>query len=292
MCAWIIHLAATAICTKRSQAGLLFAGMLLLSAGASAESLIYLRVIVYPYVLSLTLVGFSLLNAVLLARRYADAFHRAEKLSHDLKESSDKLNCTETAFMNAQMKPHFLFRVLTIITEKCETDPGKASQMILSLAKHLRKPRAYGNISGLETRDRDLDHVRAYTAIGQNRFAGIEGIIDGAGPLPPISLQPLVENAIRHGLRPRRKGGRVVVSLTYDQDQVLFRVEDNGVGMPGDVLTQRTRLPQGSGDFEVYNIHTRLTRLYSQGVSVEKRTGSRHKHQLPGSPERMLICFT
>jgi len=278
VCVWIIYLAVAAIRAKRSQAGFLFVGMLFLSAGAIVDSLIYLQVIAFPYVLSVTLAGFILQNVVLLARRYAQAYRRSEILSHDLQKSLDKLTCTETAFMNAQMKPHFLFSALTVIAEKCETNAGEASQLILSLAKYLRKTMDYSNLRRQESLDRELEHVRAYTAIEQSRFAGIEVDFDLPDPLPPvtlppITLQPLVENAIRHGLRPRREGGRVVVSLSYDHDQVLFRIEDNGVGMAADAPNLLTRLPKGSGGIGLYNIHTRLIRLYGQGLTVQSERG-------------------
>ncbi|MCK9252327.1 MAG: histidine kinase [Clostridiales bacterium] len=286
--AWIIYLAVAAIRAKQSQAGLLFAGMLFLSAGAIVDSLIYLQAIAYPYVLPITLAGFILQNVVLLARRYAQAYRRAEILSHDLQESLDKLTCTETAFMNAQMKPHFLFNALTAIAENCESDPKKVSQLILSLARYLRKTLDYGNIAELETLERELEHVRAYAAIEQSRFAGIEVVFDLPDPLPPVSLppitlQPLVENAIRHGLRPRCEGGRVVVSLSCERDQVLFRVNDNGVGMPDDALNRLTLLPQGSGGIGLYNIHTRLTRLYGQGLTIqsERETGTSISFTVP-----------
>ncbi len=106
--------------------------------------------------------GFIALQVVLLAKRYAEAFRHAELLSNDLQISLDKLKNAETAFLSAQMKPHFLYNALTTIAEKCETDPKKAGKLILSLSKYLRRTLDYDNLSGLVSLKKELELVKAY----------------------------------------------------------------------------------------------------------------------------------
>jgi len=87
--------------------------------------------------------------------------------------------------------------------------------------------------------------------------------------IPPLTLQPLVENAIKHGLRRKKEGGRVVVKAECLENSVVFRVEDNGVGIPEDKLKDLAVMPGGSVSIGLYNINTRLVRLYGTGLCIK-----------------------
>jgi sensor histidine kinase YesM len=199
-------------------------------------------------------------------------------LSDDLQASLDKVMNTETAYMSAQMKPHFLYNALSTIAECCETDPGEAGRLILSLSKYLRQTLDYDNLSGIVPLKKELELVRAYTAIERARFSNIEVVFDLPNPLPPVqlpplTLQPLVENAIKHGLRKTREGGRVAVHVHRSENGVLFTVEDNGAGIADDILKALISLPNGSVSIGLYNINTRLARLYGKGLSITSQVG-------------------
>jgi len=291
-CALGLYLSIKAVRSKKKDAAFLLAGMLLLSSGAVLDTLVYLQLIKINYVLSATLFGFIALQVVLLAKRYAEAFRHAELLSNDLQISLDKLKNAETAFLSAQMKPHFLYNALTTIAEKCETEPKKAGKLILSLSKYLRRTLDYDNLSGLVSLKKELELVKAYTSIERARFANIEVIFDLPDDLPPLhlpplTLQPLVENAIKHGLRKRREGGRVVVSAALSEHGVEFLVEDNGIGIPQDVLKRLIVLPSGSVSIGLYNINTRLIRLYGEGLSINSKIGmgTRVSFKIPGKED-------
>jgi hypothetical protein len=108
---------------RKKESGYFLTGMLLLTLGALLDSLVYLGVLRVRYLLSAALFGFLLIQVVLLSKRYSEAFRNAELLSADLQSSLDQIMRTETAFLSAQMKPHFLYNALTVIAESCETDP-------------------------------------------------------------------------------------------------------------------------------------------------------------------------
>ena len=95
--------------------------------------------------------------------------------------------------------------------------------------------------------------------------------IEGAAGLrlPPLVIQPLVENAIRHGVCPRRQGGAVLVSVNEAAAGFLVQVKDDGVGVDIHVLRQAMNQPLCGKSVGLCNIHTRLKRLYGQGLQVE-----------------------
>lgn len=274
-----IYISVRAVIDRKKEAAFFLAGMLFLSTGALLDSLSYLQIISTRYILSAALFCFIVIQVILLAKRYAEAFRHAELLSDDLQASLDKIMNTEAAYLSAQMKPHFLYNALNAIAENCETDPGEAGRLILSLSKYLRQTLDYDNLSGIVPLKKELELLYAYTSIEKARFTNIETVFDFPDPLPslqlpPLTLQPLVENAIRHGLRKKRGGGRVLVKMKYQDNSVLFSVEDNGVGIPDGVLKNLAVLPSGSVSIGLYNIHSRLMRLYGKGLSISSEMGA------------------
>ena len=272
----------------REKEGVFFlSGMLILTLGAVMDSLVYIGVVRSMYMLSLALVGFIIIQVILLSKRYSEAFRRTELLSSDLQASLDKVMETETAYMSAQMKPHFLYNALSTIAELCETDPHEAGNLIMSLSKYLRQTLDYNNLSGIVPLKKELELVKAYASIERARFENIEIIFDTPEPLPsieipPLTLQPLVENAIKHGLRKKREGGCVIVSVKKQGGSLVFSVEDNGVGISDEAVKNLGVLPNGSVSIGLYNINTRLTRLYGQGLSIKSSTeGTKISFQIP-----------
>jgi signal transduction histidine kinase len=273
------YVSVKAVRCREKEAVFFLVGMLILTLGALLDSLVYMGILSARYMLSAALFCFIIVQLILLAKRYAEAFRHTELLSADLQRSLDKSMNTETAYMSAQMKPHFLYNTLTAIAEYCETNPGEAGRLILSLSKYLRQTLDYDNLSGIVPLKRELELVSAYTDIERARFTNIEVEFNLPDPIPtlqipPLTLQPLVENAIKHGLRKKRNGGSVMIGVKQQKSSVLFSVEDNGVGIPDEVLKNLTVLPKGSVSIGLYNINTRLTRLYGKGLSIESETGA------------------
>lgn len=273
------YVSVKAVKLHKKESVFLLAGMLILTLGALLDSLVYMGVLSARYMLSTALFGFIIIQIILLSKRYSEAFRHAELLSADLQLSLDTVMNTETAYMSAQMKPHFLYNALSTIAEYCETDPHEAGNLIVSLSKYLRQTLDYDNLSGIVPLKKELELVRAYTSIERARFANIEVIFDVPEPLPfmqipPLTLQPLVENAIKHGLRKKREGGHVIVSVKRQDNSMVFAVTDNGVGIPDEAVNNLAVLPNGSVSIGLYNIHTRLIRLYGQGLNIKSETGA------------------
>ena len=262
-----------AVQCREKESFFFLAGMLVLTLGALLDSLVYISVLSARYMLSAALFGFIIIQVVLLSKRYSEAFRRMALLSADLQASLDMVMNTETAFLNAQIKPHFIYNALNTIAECCETDPREAEKLIVSLSKYLRGTLDFENLGGLIPLKKELDLVRAYVSIEKARFEDIRVEFDIADPLPeiqipPLTIQPLVENAIKHGLRGRGNGGVVTVKIKTVGGGVSFCVEDDGAGIHEKKLSTLLDTPKGSASIGLYNINTRLFRLCGKGLMI------------------------
>jgi sensor histidine kinase YesM len=278
VCGYGGYVSSKGIKTKQEDIGFYLTGILILIIGGVMDALIYLQIFPDTYMLSRWMVLFILLQIILLARRYSLAFQRVERLSEDLQETLDRVTNTETAYMSAQMKPHFLYNALNTIAEHCDTDPQKAGDLILSLSKYLREILDYDNLKSIVSLKRELELVEAYIAIELARFDNIRmeyQIPEEIPPLklPPLTLQPLIENAVKHGLRSRKTGGTINLSIQRENGYYRFMICDDGAGMNSERVKELTFLPKESGGIGLYNINQRLLRTYDEGLDIHSRPG-------------------
>src|SRR5690606_24176411 len=118
--------------------------------------------------------------------------------------------------------------------------------------------------------------VEAYLTIEQARFGGriaaeLDVDPDAQGFVPPLCIQPLVENAVRHGILKRMEGGKVRITVRSDGSSIIISVEDNGIGIPRDRLEEL--ISGQSKGVGVRNIELRLRRFYGRGLEIESEEG-------------------
>ena len=195
----------------------------------------------------------------------------------NLKDSVDKAKAAEVAFLQAQIKPHFLFNVLNTISSFCDTDPERAGKLISDLANYLRHSFDFKNLDLFVPLDAEISLVKSYLEIEKARFGNemrVEFVLDDSVQIdiPPLSIQPLVENAIRHGLRKRAGGGTVTISVGKVPDGVQVTVSDNGPGIPSERLGSLLTAENVSG-VGLKNIHFRLKKIYGTGLAIESDPG-------------------
>ncbi|MCR8636475.1 ATP-binding protein [Paenibacillus radicis (ex Xue et al. 2023)] len=201
-----------------------------------------------------------------------------------MKESVGKTVDLEVAFLQSQIKPHFLFNVLNTIMALSYTDVMKSRKLITDLADYLRGSFSFSNIQKGVPFSNELALIQSYVEIEKARFKDriqIEYEISEAVQsvmLPPLLIQPLVENAIRHGIGSRLKGGVVRIKGYEAEGHYWFEVEDNGVGLeqerlrqvlmpdPGTQLTSRSSVG-------LQNISKRLKFMYGTDLSIESEIG-------------------
>ncbi len=194
-----------------------------------------------------------------------------------LKASADKALAAETAFIQAQIKPHFLFNTLNTISYFCDSDPGFAQQLIGDFANFLRQSFDFKNIETTISLAAELSMITSYLKIEKARFGeklqitfDIDEFLDVKVPF--LSIQPLVENAINHGLRKKGGSGTVSVSAKTIPEGVRIAVTDNGQGIEPDKLA-KLLLPESSRGIGLWNIDSRLKKLYGTGLSIESSPG-------------------
>ena len=134
--------------------------------------------------------------------------------------------------MMSQIQPHFLYNTLSTIQVLCHSDPEKAADITGEFSAYLRQNLTSLDEPGLIPFWKELEHTKAYVKIEETRFPNVHvkyDVQDSEFNLPPLTLQPMVENAIRHGVRIRDEGIVEVITRKQDNCHELV-IRDNGVG--------------------------------------------------------------
>jgi LytS/YehU family sensor histidine kinase len=216
---------------------------------------------------------------LLVARRIDAIRITRERYDRELREQEIEKLATEAELraLRAQINPHFLFNALTTIGYLIQTTPSRALETLMQLTSLLRGVlRSEGEFTTL---GRELDIVESYLEIERARFEDrLRVRIDVPLALrsirvPPLVLQPLVENAVKHGIAPLRDGGEVVISARiqptdHEQTRLALTVRDTGAGTTPTNLAQRQR--DGVG---LRNVERRLACQYGAASSLTVRTG-------------------
>lgn len=194
-----------------------------------------------------------------------------------MKQSMDERLRMEAAYLQAQIHPHFLFNTLNSIMALSDIDTEKMRQLGNAFASFLRISFNFLNTGELVALSHELELVEAYLYIEQARFGDRLSVTWEVEPdidllLPPLSIQPLVENAVKHGLLSRSKGGTVHLRVTRQEGFALIEVEDNGKGMEQEQVVQLlSPTMKGKGGVGLSNTNRRLTQLYGQGLSIRSK---------------------
>jgi len=208
----------------------------------------------------------TVLMAVIGYRRYLTPMRELETRARELDELAAS---AQLAALRAQIHPHFLFNSLNSIAQLIRTDPVEAEACIERLAEIFRYLTRQANRDFVPLAD-ELDFGDAYLDIQRARFRDslkVEKRVDERTLrhlIPNLILQPLVENAIRHGISRKVGPGTVTIETELDNGHLLLRVTDDGVGMTPETLA--TAFDRGVG---LRSIRDRLARLYGPEVQPE-----------------------
>ncbi|WP_338551578.1 ATP-binding protein [Paenibacillus sp. KS-LC4] len=203
---------------------------------------------------------------------------RVLALIHVNRSMSERLRM-EAAWLQAQIQPHFLLNSLNAIAALSEIDLGKMHVLLGEFSNYLRSSFDFRNSEQLIPLERELDFVRSYLYIEQQRFGNklqlhwqVKASLKSM--LPPLTIQPLVENAVRHGVMKRAAGGSISVQVSERDDQVEVAIIDDGVGMDAAVLDKlldrSSSERQGIG---LLNVDRRLKQMYGQGLFIQSVSG-------------------
>jgi len=242
-------------------------------------------------VLLSNLCTFPVIYGAMATLCYAWTFRRQEQeKEHHAALLQRQLALAQLQTLRMQLNPHFLFNTLNGIISLMRRDPDTAERMMLALTDFLRS--ALEEEPGLETPlARELEMVDRYLAIECLRFPGrirLEREVSEEAlraAIPSFLLQPLVENAIHHGLAPRASGGRLRIQAHLEGNALCLIVEDDGVG-------HQEGKRQSHGGLGLANARERLFQRYGSQVAFETeappRGGFRVSMRLPFEPAESL----
>lgn len=187
-----------------------------------------------------------------------------------IKKSVQKALKNEMAFLQSQIKPHFLYNAMSTIMSFCYTDGARAGELLAYLSEYLQKSFAIDNTATTVSLENELELTKVYTEIEKARFGErlvVEYDIDDIlmeQRILPLIIQPLVENSIRHGLMKRKNGGIVKITIKKEIDGIRISVEDNGIGIEHieAVFKNKDSLKRGQGGVGISNIKGRLMKYY------------------------------
>jgi len=209
-----------------------------------------------------------------------ESFVLASGLAAQTVAYKNQAQAHELAFLKAQIKPHFLFNTLNVLAALAPLDGRKTRGLILDFASYLRNSFDFQSLEQDVLLENELEAVAAYARISQARFDDrilFDFDIEDVGPLriPNLILQPLVENALRHGLRHKPDKGRIAIRVRRIKDKVRIEVEDNGIGLTADVLERIQKGPADSASSGVglYNIRERLRLRFQTELHIESKPG-------------------
>lgn len=172
--------------------------------------------------------------------------------------------------MLSQVTPHFIFNALTTIQQLCVKNPVEAQETVKDFAVYLR-----GNIDSLSQKEnilfsQELAHVKCYLAIEKKRFGeriqAEYNIQEENFVIPPLTLQPIVENAIKHGICKKREGGTVRIETRREGNTIFIIVSDDGVGFDQNQII-------GENHFGIRNVQNRLQTLAGGNIKIESQVG-------------------
>ncbi|WP_090737203.1 ATP-binding protein [Paenibacillus sp. Mc5Re-14] len=192
----------------------------------------------------------------------------------NMRNSAEEAVRSEMAFLQAQIKPHFLYNALNVIVSTVAVDPDKAAELLMELSQYLRGSFDFQNRENTVPLCKELELVESYVALEKARFEERLQVTIEVGRnirslIPPLSIQPIVENAIRHGVMQRATGGTVRVVVQEDGADFVVSVTDDGVGIPPERLQQLLSEEHVSSSVGLRNIHRRLIHMYGEGLRIE-----------------------
>jgi len=235
-------------------------------------------------------------SMALLSTGIEDMAARLDKQIELNRQEQIKLRDIELSLIQAQINPHFLYNTLDAIVWLIEIGKNdQAEQMVTSLSSYFRSFLSDGR--DIVTIAEEKQHIQSYLEIQQVRYRdimeyeiNIDPSIEGT-KIPKMTLQPLVENAIYHGLKPKRGKGKIIVTGTRENDKIILKVLDTGLGMNDEELESlKTRvLNEDTTSFGLTSAYKRLKLLYGEECKFDIKSvpqeGTSISIEMPGKAD-------
>ena len=215
-------------------------------------------------------------------------------LIEEQKSRQNKINDLENqllqkqiSIMLSQIQPHFLYNSLVVIRQLCRIDPKLAEETVVEFSDYLR-----GNLDSLTISEpisfeQELRHVKTYLAIEKKRLGNKLNIVYNIKAmefmLPALTLQPIVENAVRYGITKKEGGGTVTITTESDQQSVdqgsldlqsiVITVTDDGAGFDPQQPVSLNLLQDGRSHVGIENVRSRLAAMCGGSLEIHSKPG-------------------
>jgi len=204
--------------------------------------------------LSLTYVGLTV--SVLII--YTSIYLKKQKL----------IESQRNALMLSQINPHFIYNTLSTIASMCDVSPTQAKYLTIDFSRYLRQNLSNVTADTMIPFEQELNHVECYLKIEKARFRERLNVLYSIQckefELPPLSVQPIVENAVKHGITKKAEGGTVKIS-TYDTEtHYVVEIIDDGIGFDFESAEKHVGLE---------NVRSRIAAMCHGEVSVKSTVG-------------------
>lgn len=199
-------------------------------------------------------------------------FH--SEITSRLAKAEISLAQSRIAIMLSQIQPHFLYNVISSIQALCESDPARARTALGEFAEYLR-----GNMDSLTDTapihfTREMSHVESYLKLEKMRFGDELNIVSDIREtdffLPSLTIQPLVENAVKHGIGEKENGGTLYMATHREGAYVFVEISDDGVGFD----TEKSRQENIKSHIGIANVRTRLSQMPGCSLEIKSSPGS------------------
>ena len=216
-----------------------------------------------------------------------NAIAKAKELENEKLALNTQLTESRVSTMMSQIRPHFIYNTLGSIEQLCELDPQKAGDLVHNFAKYLR-----GNFGELDNpkpilMSQEMEHVHHYISIENVRFPDMTFTFEMNSNdfhIPALTIQPIVENAIKHGLMKLTNGGTIRVVSYETEDNYCVLVEDDGVGFDTSVLLDERK------HVGIRNIRGRLKAMVNGSLEIESAIGEGTKVLISIPKEKNNDC--
>jgi two-component system, LytTR family, sensor kinase len=222
------------------------------------------KIIKTAYVIPFGILIFLMIQAIMISKKFA------EKENMRLR--------AEIKALQSQIKPHFLFNSLNTIISVIRVCPEKSVKLLIDLCDFLRYSFNFKFEDEFIDITKEISHINAYLSLEKARFKErlkidlqIEESINGK--VPSFIFQPIVENAVKHGIMVKRTGGNIKISVKNHNKFLLLSVEDDGVGIEKEKINKILENTYAKSGIGLMNVHNRLKNIYGTGLNIDSVIG-------------------
>ena len=202
------------------------------------------------------------------------------------RELARMLRKSRAELMASQIKPHFIYNTLNSIRTLIKIDPEQAQKTVYDFSTYLRSNLENVGERELISFSDELRHINAYLNIEKIRFGERLCVAEDIGTksfqIPPLSVQPLVENAVKHGLCAKMDGGTVTIRSREEADVYVVEVEDDGVGFDAENFEKKKKVKDKFSHIGLENIRFRIEEITNGKLEI---------HSMPGKGTKVTVIF-